>query len=111
MEYSENKMQLSRIEEAQGVIKRAPQRIEEEFSRSQNSWLECFGSSIFAIETYLDSDKVKAEIGEEKFKNVLQKLDDLKVKHAKFKEVYPNRSTIPPVEIRQELIEELNVLK
>jgi hypothetical protein len=111
MKILETKKQLSRVEEARGVIARAPQGIENEFVRTKNSWLECFGSSIFALETFLDCDKVKAEIGDEQFRSIIQKIADLKDRHSKLKQLYPNKATIPPDEIKQELLKKLNVLE
>jgi hypothetical protein len=109
METFESKKQPSRVEEAQGVIQRAAQRIEDEFARSKNSWLECFGSSIFALETYLDSDKVKLEVGEVVFAKIMQKLNELKERHHELKQAY--KETVPPDDIKKELLNKLNVLE
>jgi hypothetical protein len=111
MESSEIQKQLSRVEEARGVISHAAQRIEDEFARSRNSWLECFGSSIFALETYLDSDKVKDGVGDAEFTKIMQKLNDLKVRHDELKQTYPDKETVPPEDIKQELLIKLNVLE
>lgn len=111
MESFESKKQPSRIEEARDVIQRAAQRIEDEFARSKNSWLECFGSSIFVLETYLDSDKVKLEVGEAAFFKIMQKLNDLKERHHELKQDYPDKETVPPDNIKKELLDKLNVLE
>ena len=111
MESFKSQEQLSRVEEAKGVISRAVQHIEDEFVRSKNSWLECFGSSIFALETYLDSDKVKTEVGDETFIEIMKKLNDLKNHHNELKQTYPDKETVPPDEIKKELLVKLNVLE
>jgi len=111
MESSELRNQPSRIEEAKSVILRAAQRIEDEFSRSKNSWLECLGSSIFALEAYPDSSQVKAEVGEEVFAEIIKKISDLKERHYELKYKYPDKEINPPDNIKQELLAKLNVLE
>ncbi len=111
MESFESQKQISRVEEARGVIQRAAQRIEDEFARSRNSWLECFGSSIFALENYLDSDKVKLEVGEVVFAEIMQKLNNLKERHYELKQAYPDKENVPPNDIKKELLVKLNVLE
>jgi len=111
MESFESQKQLSRVEEARGVIQRAAQHIEDEFARSNNSWLECFGSSIFALETYLDSDKVEAEVGTEAYTEIKKKLNDLKERHYELKQAYPDKKTVPPDDIKNELLVKLNILE
>jgi len=103
--------QPSRVEKAKGVISRAEERIEREFEKTSNSWLECFGSSIFVVETYLDSDKVREEFGDNKFNTMLQKLNTLKERHAELKVLYPDKQTIPPDVIKKELLLKLNILE
>jgi len=97
--------------EARDVILRAPQRIEGEFKKSGNTWLECFGSSLFALETYLDSKKAEEELGTEKYSVVMEKIKTLKDKLFDLKEQYPEKTTTLPDETKQELLEMLNVLK
>jgi hypothetical protein len=103
--------QKSRDQMVKELINRAPQRIEEEFNRTTNTWLECFGSSIFQIETYLDMDKLKEEIGAEKHKNAITKLEELKNRHHSLKQQYPDKDTIPPENMKQELLALLNVFE
>lgn len=107
----ERQQQLSRVEEAKRVIREAPINIENEFNRTANSWLACLGSVIFALETYLDSDKVKSEVGEQEYGRIMKNLEGLKEKHYDLKQEYPDKETIPPEEIRQELLDMINVFK
>jgi RNA binding exosome subunit len=102
---------LTRYEEIKTAIARSAEEIEEEFSRTANSWLACFGNRISIIETYLDNQKVAAEIGEEKYLQANARLEDLKQRLFDLKEQYPDKDTIPPTIIKQELLTKLNILE
>ncbi|MDO8582304.1 MAG: hypothetical protein Q7S16_05540 [bacterium] len=111
MKNFENQQPKTHAEEARDVILKSPEQIEEQFRRTANSWLACFGSRVFAIETYLFGKKVEDELGSEKYNAVLQKLEALKQKLYDLKQQYPDKHTIPPDEIKQELLNLLDVLK
>lgn len=111
MDNMEKPQQRSRVEEARDVISGSPERIEREFARSENNWLSCFGTSIFAIETYLDSPKVEEELGTEKYNQVTERLEVLKERLYDLQDQYPDKSTPVPGEIKQELLSMLDVLK
>jgi len=99
------------LQYAKEAIATAGETIEAEFNRSANTWLECVGSKIFVIETYLDSDKVKAALGEPKYEEIMSRLERLKERHYELKQIYPDKETVPPVEIKKELLEMIDVLK
>ena len=67
MENQEPKKEENRLEQMRDAIKNAPRTIEEEFLRSANPWTSCFGSSVFVVETYLGSPKVKALLSSEHY--------------------------------------------
>lgn len=110
MESIERQNSKSRIEEAKKVILNASSEIEKEFKGTANSWLACFGSCVFQIEIYLFGKKAESELGgkdniiQEKIENLKQRLYDLK-------QQYPDKNTVPPDEIKQELLVMLDVLK
>ncbi|MBI2065045.1 MAG: hypothetical protein HYT62_03280 [Candidatus Yanofskybacteria bacterium] len=91
-------------------IANAPTEVEAEFSRTANTWLECFGSRIFQIETYLDMNSTRTDLSEEQYGQAEAKLAELKELHAQFKQQYPDRDTIPPEEVKQELFRKLDIL-
>ena len=101
----------NRLEELQGVIKNARQGIEAEFARSPNNWLSCFGSKVFVVETHLNSPKLQELVSSEKFQAAVIKLEQLKEKLFELQQQYPDRETMPPDEIKEELLSELDVLK
>jgi len=101
----------SRVAAAKRIIAESPKAIENECRRTKNSWPECFGSRVFPIETYLNSDKVKAELGEEKYAAVMTSLADLKDRLHELKQQYPDKNAPPPEEVKKQMLEQLNVLK
>ena len=111
MENFENQPPKTRVEEITNAILNSTKHIEEEFQKTANSWLECFGSRIFVIETLLYGKRSETELGAEKYNVAIKKLEALKEKHYDLKQQYPDKNTIPPDEIKQELLTMLNVLK
>jgi hypothetical protein len=101
----------SRLEEMQEVIDNASESIEAEFKRTANPWLSCFGSRVFAVETYLSSPKTKALISPEKYELAEKRMEDLKQELYDLKQEYPDKDTVPPEEIQQELLRELDILR
>jgi len=100
----------TRLEELQETISNAASRVEAEFARTQNSWLECFGSSVFVVETYLSSPKLEVLLSPEQHKMALQRIEELKAKLHELKQQYPEKNDVPPDETKKELLLELNIL-
>ena len=100
----------NRLEILQEVISGSPRGIEEEFAKTVNDWLSCYGSRIFAVEAYLSSPKLEALIPPGQYQTVLARLEQLKDKLANFKQQYPEKNTIPPDSIKQELLDDLSNL-
>ena len=91
-------------------IANAPVAVEEEFLRTANSWLECFGSRIFQIELYLGLKNTKADLSAEKYQEAEIKLEQLKEYHVTLKERFPNKDTTPPDAVKKELFVKLDIL-
>ncbi|GEM_PF-1879020 len=106
-----NNPEKTRLEELQETVKGAANRIEAEFARTENSWLACFGSSVFVIETYLSSPKLEALLSPEQYKIALQRMEELKERLYELKQQYPAKDTIPPDNIRTELLRKLDILR
>lgn len=100
----------SRLEIVSDIIKNSREAVEREFARSANDWLSCFGSQVFVIETYLTTEKAEQELGVEKFKDIEVKLEGLKSRLLELKKIYPKKDTIPPDQIKDELMRMLNVI-
>ena len=90
-------------------IANAPSRVEVEFSRTSNTWLECFGSRIFQLETLLYLRQTKAILSPEAFQRAVRALDELKEHHHRLVQEYPDRETIPSADIQQELFKRLDI--
>ena len=91
-------------------LETAPARVQDEFERTGNTWLECFGSIIFQQECLLDLRKTKAQFGIERVEEALQDMQKLKEFHKQLKDKYPTKDTIPSTEIKAELFKKVNVL-
>ncbi len=105
------KKEKTRSEELREAILNAPESIEEEFTRTANSWLACFGSSVFVVETYLFSPKVRALLSSEEYSRAEKNIENLKLRLFELKKIYPDKNTIPPDEIKQELLDKLDILQ
>lgn len=90
------------------IIREAPERIEKEFAKGHNSWPACFGSSVFAVETFLSLSGVKNKLGQDGLKEAERKLEELKEDLAKLKKDYPETTVVPAEETRRDFIEKLN---
>ena len=101
----------NRLEQLKEAIRNAPQSIEEEFSRTANPWLSCFGSSVFQVELYLGSPKTKALLSADQYTRADKRVEELKERLYELKKQYPYRKDIPPENIKQELLSKLNVLR
>lgn len=106
---------LERINMAQKAINNASERTEAEFNKTANTWLECFSSSIFVVETAIvaldEAKKIKAVLGEDKVDAMIKKLESLKERHKQFVQLYPDKDTIPPENVKQELFKLLNIFE
>ncbi len=101
----------NRLEELIEAIRNAPESIEEEFARTANPWLSCFGSSVFVVELYLSSPKVEALLSPEQYEQAEKRIEELKERLYELKKQYPAKENLPPEEVRRELMTELDVLR
>jgi quinol monooxygenase YgiN len=111
IEKEQNHLEKTRLEELQEKIASAPGRIESEFARTGNSWLACFGSSVFVIETYLSSPKLERLLSPEQYQRAAQKLEELKDQLYRLKQQYPDRATMPPDDVKNELLRKLDIFR
>src|SRR3989344_5336884 len=101
----------TRLEQLQEAIVNSAFAIESEFDRTANDWLSCFGSRVFVIETYLSSNRVRELLASEKYQEALSRLERLKERLHELRERYPEKEPVPPDEIKQELLDALDILK
>ncbi|MEK7583619.1 MAG: hypothetical protein AAB490_00090 [Patescibacteria group bacterium] len=101
----------SRLDQLQEAIANAASAIEAEFDRTTNDWLSCFGSMVFVVDMYLSMEKVQELLSPEKHQEALSRLEKLKEHLHELRKRYPEKETVPPDEIKQELLDSLDVLK
>lgn len=111
MENLENQQEKNRIEELREIIDNQPARLEAEYNRTANTWLECFVTSLFIIETNYDSSKLAALMPKDKYQKGLEQLDELKKEVRNLMDKFPNKETDPPEELMDRLFNKLDVLK
>ncbi|OGY91709.1 MAG: hypothetical protein A3B31_02225 [Candidatus Komeilibacteria bacterium RIFCSPLOWO2_01_FULL_53_11] len=99
------------LDQLQEAIANASSAIEAEFDRTTNDWLSCFGSMVFVVDMYLSMEKVQELLAPDKYQEALSRLKQLKERLRELREQYPEKTTIPPDEIKQELLDALDVLK
>lgn len=90
------------LEEAQRIIDGFEAGVEDEFTRTANTWPECFGGHIFPLETYLDM--AEKELGAEKYKEVMGKVEALTDRVLEIKKQYPDKNNPPPNKIKKDLL-------
>lgn len=95
------------LQEFQEIINNSPQRIEQDFNRTDNSWLACFGSCLNQIETYLNIKSIKQLFSQEKYNTMTKIIEELKIQREELIKLYPDKTTTPPKEIKQELLDKL----
>lgn len=96
------------LAEIEGIIDQSPEKVEVEFLRTANTWLDCFIDRLFPIETYLNIKTTAEEFGSaEEYQSALSRLEELKDIVLNLKEQYPNQDTIPPDDVKEELFTSL----
>lgn len=107
----ESTPQKSRLQELSELIADAAVRVEREFARTENSWLACFGNSVFLIETHLSSQHLRTLISAEEYQRARERLELLKTEVNSLKERFPSRDTTPPEDLKHALLTALDVLR
>jgi len=111
VENQEPAHEKNRLEEIKDIIKDASGSTEEEFLSTPNSWLACFTSSAFVVETYFNSSKVKNLISSDEYNRADERIEELKTRLVELKELYPSKEDIPPEDIKQELFSKLDIFR
>ena len=107
----EKEPEKNQLEKLQEIIDKAETEIDAEFERTDNSWMNCFGSMVFALELYSNDKELEELLTPEKYQEVLSRIGKLKKRSQELRTKYPNKETMPPEKIRQELMSELDVFK
>lgn len=111
MENPELSKEKNLLEEMKEIISQSPKGIEEEFSRTANSWLACFAGHMDVVDTYLSLSKQTGLLSPDEYKKLDDKIENLKLKVFLLRKEYPDKDTIPPEDIKQELLKSLDIFQ
>ena len=110
MTLSNDKKIKNNLEEIKDVVKASQEEIKREFFTTSNSWVACFCSQIFLIETYFYSPKIKELMSERDYKKAEENLNELRREYVELKKEYPDKIKTPPEELRNRLMARLDIL-
>lgn len=98
---------LDPVLEIKSIAENARERVEQEFSGTENTWLDCFTNDLFAIRLIIDMRLLTEplrEVAEKRYAELYTKVLDLQ-------KIYATKKTIPPPFVQDELFSALNVLE
>lgn len=99
------------IEEMKEMILESSKSIEAEFLRSPNPWLACFAGHLDKLEVYLSLSNKKGLFTFDEYKKLDNKIEDLKKEVYLLRKQYFDKDTIPPEEIKKELLKKLDIFQ
>lgn len=108
---SSESAQLDPMAEMRTNIRVAPERIEQEFATTTNTWIDCWGTRVVALDMIVQYARRKDLLPTETLEQLQQRVAGLIERLSSLKEQYPTRETNPPEALKQELISELNILE
>ena len=104
--------QETRLSELNDLIGGMRAGIEREYAKGGNSWAACVGSRVFQLETVLHGTwSGDTSVPEDKLALAKERIEAFKYKLADLKRDYPERDSVPPQDVQEEIIRELNVLR
>ena len=87
------------------IIMGSAEAIQAEFTTTANSWPACYGTRVFCIECYLplydifDTERLHRA-----------RIEDIKVRLGQLHKEFPESASEPSTEIKQEMLERLDIL-
>lgn len=105
----EPRKEFSALVQIHKVIDGASKAIPDEFKKTDNSWMACFGSRVFQLEMWLSM--ARGEITVQDYDLYQSRLDELKTDLEKLKQKFPEKNTIPDLELQEELLKRLNIFE
>jgi len=94
----------------QEAIALSPQEIEREFANTDNIWLACVNTRLTIIMNYLGLSQMESLIDKETEVVAQEKAQVLAQEVLKLQNVYGEKSSVIPEEIKQDILSRLNVL-
>jgi hypothetical protein len=87
------------------IIVNAEDIIKEKYQQTDNSWMACYKDLLTSIKMYFDllgHDQKKFTLASNNLKELINKSDQLA-------DIYPDKGSVLPEDIKQELIASLNI--
>ena len=88
-----------------------PGEVEQEFSRTPNSWMSCYAGNLDAIETYLNLAFKKKELPKNKYEELQDKMEALKLKIHPLRNKYCEKDSKMPDEIKNDLLKSVGIFQ
>ena len=112
MKESFEKQEKTNLENIKEAIANSPQKIQDEFERSENDWFACYRSRLSVIRMYLHFIKEEGSLPEDECEALEKRLEDLKAKVIEFEKSHSREKEPQPTEeIRQELLDGLDIFQ
>lgn len=110
MESEFNSQKENPLAYLQVYIRSAPKSIEKELARSDNPWLACFATILTVLlgRMRLHGDELKEVLSPEGYNSAWKKLTALE---KQVKELQGKREFEPPEELKQELLDKVNLFE
>lgn len=99
------------VEIMREIVAKSRSGIKEEFSRTANSWLACFAGHLDALDAYLSLADNKGQFSSEEYKKLSGKIEKLKEQVHSLRPLYPDKNTIPPEALQEELLKAFDIFQ
>jgi hypothetical protein len=93
------------------IIAESPEKIRDEFERSDNVWIDCFNTRMVLVAGYWHMFKTSNEYDVQKYAVVESKLEKLQSVFGPLHTQYRSREADPSDEIKSELFKLLNIFE
>lgn len=87
-------------------------RIAHEFETTDNDWFSCFVSRLTVVLGHLEMGQMDGLIEANQYMKLRTRFDNVHTKLKSYRKQYPRlEKTLPPEEVREDLIKDLDILK
>lgn len=100
-------MELNSLQTVHHIIADAPRRIEAEYAKGQNPWLACVNTDLAGIRANLEFALEDGLITQERHDTARAHTVMLAAKVKSFAQKYPEKESVVPEEIKQEILLDL----
>ena len=93
------------------IIAESPQKLQDEFDRSNNVWVDCFNTRFILVGRYLDLFKESAEYTPQNYAVVESNFQKLTETFKPIHKQYRSREMDPSPEVKDDLFKLLNIFE